>query len=367
MTGTRVRQQPTDQIRAVFICQAVDPDDPVLATTVRWIEALASKRGVDHVTVLALRTGRYDLPDNVDLYRFGRSNRPATLGAFYRAVARSLRRRPDFFFVHQGGPYPLLLLPLKLLKGIPIIQWKAHSVISRIMSFYARWCDDLIFTAARAAFPMDLPKIRVVGHGIDTEVFRIEDRRPLGDLIAVCRIAPTKHVDQMIKAVVEANHMHGSGYRLDVYGPTLTGDESYAAGVENLIDRLQARDWVTLHGPVPQDHLPGLLNGHRACLNFTTGAIDKSAVEAMACGLPVISTNDSVAEVMPPDLRSILIAHEQSTKLQATTIHELLRRSDGDVAELGQRMRAVAVSEHSIDRLFDRILEEIRTSLWDRD
>jgi glycosyltransferase involved in cell wall biosynthesis len=353
--------EATRRLSVVFISQAVDRDDPVVPHTLRWIEALARKPSVGHTSVLALRTGRYELPGNVDVYRFGRSNRLATLLAFYRGVLRSLHRRPDFFFVHQGGPYPLLLVPFRTLSRIPIVQWKAHSVITRTMAFYARRCDDLIFTATRASVPMSIPKVRVVGHGIDTHVFCCKPRARVGDLIAVCRIAPTKRIEQMVRAVAHANRTYGTGYRLDVYGPTLPGDEAYAAGIEALIDSLGARAWVALRGPVLHERVPDLLNGNRACLNFTQGAIDKSALEAMACGLPVISTNDAVAETIPSELVPLLVTDKQNTEAQAQTIHSLLTRPESELARLGERMRAVVVADHSVDRLFDRILEDVGT------
>jgi glycosyltransferase involved in cell wall biosynthesis len=357
-----VAPMTTNQLRVVFISQAVDREDPVVPHTARWIEALARKPSVAHTAVLALRTGRCDLPANVDLYRFGRSNGLATLAAFYWGALRSLRRRPDFFFIHQGGPYPLLLLPFKVLSKTPIVQWKTHGVISRAMAFYARRCDDLIFTATRSSFPMALAKVRVVGHGIDTQAFRSEPGAPLGDLIAAGRIAPTKCIEQIVRAVAHANRTYGTDYRLNVYGPTLPGDEAYAAQIEALIDRLGVRGRVTLHGPVLHDQLPRLFNGHRACLNFADhGAIDKSALEAMACGLPVISPNASVGEIVPPNLRSLLITHKQSPEAQAHTIHELLRRPEAEIARLGEELRAVVVADHGLDRLFDRILEDVRS------
>jgi glycosyltransferase involved in cell wall biosynthesis len=352
----------TCRLSVVFISQTVDRDDPVQPHTVRWIEALANTPAVHHTAVLALRTGRYDLPGNVDVYRFGRSNRLATLAAFYRGVVRSVRRRPDVFFVHQGGPYPLLLLPIKIVSRIPIVQWKAHGVITRAMAFCARRCDDLIFTAARASFPLALSKVRIVGHGIDTQAFRSEAAAPLGDLMAAGRIAPTKRVEEIVRAVEHANRTYGTAYRLNIYGPTLPGDEAYAAGIEALIDRLGARNRVALHGPVRHEHLPRLFNGHRACLNFADHrAVDKSALEAMACGLPVISTNDSVAEIIPSALGPLLITEKESTEAQAGTIHELLRRPDAEIERLGEQLRGVVVAEHNIDRLFDRILEDVMT------
>jgi glycosyltransferase involved in cell wall biosynthesis len=352
---------PTRRLRIVFISQAVDRDDPVLPHTVRWIEALAGKPAVAHTAVLALRTGRYELPGNVDVYRFGRSNRLATLAAFYRGVGRSLRRKPDVFFVHQGGPYPLLLLPIKIVSRIPIVQWKAHRVINRAMAFHARRCDDMIFTATRGSFPMGVSKVRIVGHGIDTQVFRSEAVAPLGDLIAVGRIAPIKRVEQMVRAVEHANRTYGTAYRLNIYGPTTPGNEAYAAGIEAIVDQLGARSRVALHGPVRHEDLPRLFNGHRVCLSFGRTGIDKSALEAMACGLPVISTHDSVAEIIPSALGPLLITDRESTEAQAGTIHGLLRQPDAEIARLGERMRAVVVADHTVERLFDRILEDVRT------
>ena len=232
------------------------------------------------------------------------------------------------------------------------------------MAFYARRCDDLIFTATRASFPMRLAKVRIVGHGIDTQAFSSRAEEPLGDLIAVGRIAPLKRIEEMVSAVEHANRTYGTAYRLDIYGPTLPGDEAYAARVHALIDRLGARERVALHGPVLHADLPRLFCAHRAALNFSNHrAIDKSALEAMACGLPVISTNESVAEIVPSGLEPLLITDADNTAAQAKAIHAVLRQERAELGRLGERMRAVVVADHSIDRLFDRILEDVRTLL----
>jgi glycosyltransferase involved in cell wall biosynthesis len=170
-----------------------------------------------------------------------------------------------------------------------------------------------------------------------------------------------KGVAEMITAVAHANRISGRAYRFNLYGPTLPGREDYVRSLEELIDRLGARDRIKLHGPVVQAHVPALLNGHRACLNFSTGAVDRSAVEAMACGLPLISNNDAVAEIMPEDLRPALITDKRDVELQAKAIHDLLQRPEPELDDLGKRMRALIVTDHSIEPLFDRILEQVRT------
>ena len=87
--------------------------------------------------------------------------------------------------------------------------------------------------------------------------------------------------------------------------------------------------------------LPRLLNAHRAALNFSNHrAIDKSALEAMACGLPVISTNESVAEIMPSGLEPVLITDAEDKEAQAKAIHGVLQQDRTEIAVLGERMRS---------------------------
>ncbi len=108
-----------------------------------------------------------------------------------------------------------------------------------------------------------------------------------------------------------------------------------------------------------QEELPALLNAHRASLNFTYGAIDKTAVEAMACGLPVITNNDAIAEIIPLDLHGTLVTDKSDTAAQADMIHALLSKPEAELVALGERLRAMVVADHSTDGLFDRIVTEI--------
>jgi glycosyltransferase involved in cell wall biosynthesis len=349
-------------VRLAFICQAIDRADPVHATTARWVEVLAGKGAVDRVFVLALRTGRYRLPGNVEVREFGARNRPATLARFYREVVRALRGGIDCFFIHQGGPYPLLLLPLKLVLTKPVYQWKAHPLIGRAMAFYARWCDTKVFTSTRAAFPMELPKVRVVGQGIDTEFFRVMDVTKSADLVTVGRVSPIKRVAEMASAVAAANGRYGTSYRLDVVGPILPGDERYLAQVLRLIADRGAGESIRFTGPIDQGELPQVLNRHRAFLHFSDGALDRSAAEAMACGLPVISTNDAVKEILPAELRALLIAGRDDPASQADTLHRVLTMSATDLLQIGRRLRQVVTQDHSVEMLFDRILAEMGAS-----
>ena len=146
--------------------------------------------------------------------------------------AQAIRcRQADFFFVLQGGPYPALLLPVKLLTGRRVYQWKTHSYVNRRMAFYARWCDDLVFTATPSSFPLALPNVRVVGHGIDMQQFQPmpDDGPGTGDLIAVGRLTPVKRLDRLISAVAACRGSSGRMWSLDICGPELESDRELSS------------------------------------------------------------------------------------------------------------------------------------------
>jgi glycosyltransferase involved in cell wall biosynthesis len=351
-------------LRPVVICQAVDEDDPVSATLVRWIRSLAADPSVAGVRVLALRVGRFELPGSVAVVDLG-VGKATRLRNFYVQVAQAIRRREaDFFLVLQGGPYPALLLPVKLLTGRRVYQWKTHSHVSRRMAFYARWCDDLVFTATPSSFPLDVPNVRVVGHGIDLELFHPEpgDGPARADLVTVGRVTPVKRLDRLVVALGAARDSRGRAWSLDVCGPELAGDHQYRAGLDDLVGRLRLSDAVHFLGAVPQDELRAVLGSHRAAVSFSDGGLDKAIAEAMACGLPVVSTNASFAELLPDDLRELLVLDHDDVQAQARGITRVLELDEHERRAIGERLRAIVAERHGLAQFWAKILTEIARS-----
>jgi glycosyltransferase involved in cell wall biosynthesis len=351
-------------LRPVVICQAVDQDDPVSATLVRWIRSLAAQPSIAAVRVLTLRAGQFELPDPVTVVDLGRG-RATRLWNFYAEVVRAIRRREaSFFLVLQGGPYPALLLPVKLLTGRRVYQWKTHSHVSRRMAFHARWCDDLVFTATPSSFPLDLPNVRIVGHGIDLEVFRppAADVTASADLVTVGRVTPVKRIDRLVSALGVVRDATGHARTLDVCGPELDGDRHHRARLDELVARLGLSDAVRFVGPVPQDQLRDVLGRHRAAVSFSDGGLDKAIAEAMACGLPVVSTNAAFAELLPDDLREALVVDHDDVDAQARGITRVLELDEGERRATGERLRAIVADQHGLPQFWEKILAEIAAS-----
>jgi glycosyltransferase involved in cell wall biosynthesis len=346
-------------MKLAFVCLNADASDPVHATTARWIDAFAARPEIDHLTVLALRAGPVPPRANLTVRTFRGQNRIGTLWNFYREVVRALRTGVGAIFVYQTGPYPVLLWPVKLLAGVPVYYWKAHPHISTWTRLGAKFVARKVFTSTPAAFPLALPNVVVVGQGVDVARFVPRPSVPLGDLVTVGRVAPVKGLEEMIRAVARCNERFGSRLRLDVYGPTLSEDGAHAQQLAELAGSFGRLAPVTFHGPVVQDELPVLLGGYRAFLNFSKTALDRSVVEAMACGVPVLSTNPAVAEILPPDLRGDLTAPADNLDAQAEAIHRLLDLDDQRRADISAALRRLVVEEHNLDALVARIIGEL--------
>jgi glycosyltransferase involved in cell wall biosynthesis len=346
-------------MRVLYVCKAVDEESPTVANQVRWIRSLASKPGVERVTVLTGRRGRADLPGNVDVTEFGRDGWPRTAAAFVTRVARAGLADVDLFFVAQGGPYPALLLPFKLATRTPVYQWKAHPHVSARMRFYARWCDDLVFTATPSSFPASAGRVVVVGHGIDVDLFAFGLRPPDRDLLALGRIAPIKRLDLVLRALAACGEQTGRAPTFDVVGPCAPKDEPYLDSLRDLVARLGLGEQVRFLGSIAHDGVPALLGGYRAAVNMSETAFDKAAGEAMAVGLPVVTSNPCAIEMLPEGLSGRLGVPATDTAAIAATVADVTSWDDATREEVGRRLRDNIVAHHSLDSLFDKILAAV--------
>ena len=150
----------------------------------------------------------------------------------------------------------------------------------------------------RQIYRVPAARIEVIPLGVDPEWFtpgsRTDARRALGMpvdeqiILAVGRVEPLKGFDILIRAFGELTDR--SGVRLVIIG----GDESVRAEfdrLEAIADEVCVRDAVTFLGAVDHHLLP---NHYRAADVVVMPSFSESfglvAVEAMACGVPVVAS-----------------------------------------------------------------------------
>lgn len=348
------------KLNILFITQALDSRDPGRATSIRWVQVLSENENVASVRVLALRAGDYSALQNIKVIKFGTRYKVLTMLSFYMQIIRSYIDGYKIFFVHQGGTYPILLLPFRYLLGCKIYQWKAHPVINSIMSFSAKYCDNLLFTCNRESFPMDLAKRRIVGHGINVKLFHPNPTMKKYSFITTGRVSSRKNIDKMIRVISILKNDFNINVNYNIYGPTRKGDESYVHDLKKLVIDEDLKDSVFFKGAVIQSELPVILNQHHVFINLSRTALDKAVLEAMSCGVLVFSDNINVASVLPDNLNEYLsISSSASNSEIAQKLYELINLSESKSNDIRNALRHTAETGHSDITQFKMIVENI--------
>jgi glycosyltransferase involved in cell wall biosynthesis len=146
----------------------------------------------------------------------------------------------------------------------------------------------------------DPARIEVVGNGVDIERFNPIDRQTARAamrielhakvLISVGGLVPRKGFHRVIEVLPKLRIAHPDLKFLIVGGPSPEGNNR--PQLERQVDELGLKDCVIFLGPVKPDQLPGLLSAADVFVLATSNEGWANVfLEAMACGLPVVTTD----------------------------------------------------------------------------
>ena len=265
---------------------------------------------------------------------------PAAIFAFRLARAR---RTPVFLLV--VGDYAALLpyLPYtgikKLLFGayVAFEEWALRHMTTRALTFtngaalrekHARPGATVFETTTTTL------SLKDVSTRTDTCT-----GRPIR-LLTVSRIDPRKGL-RVLPTMMAALVADGHDVRLDLVGPTIgqIGDRERDL-ILSEARRLDVGDRITLQGAVPLDQLLPLYQGYDAFVLPTQPGegIPRVLMEAMAAGLPVITTNVSgIASLITHEDNGLLVSVPESASSAALAMSAAVRRVIAD-PELRQRL-----------------------------
>lgn len=146
----------------------------------------------------------------------------------------------------------------------------------------------------------DPASIEVVGNGVDIERFKPVDRQTARAalriaphakiLISVGGLVPRKGFHRVIAVLPKLQIAYPDLRFLIVGGPSPEGNN--LPQLERQVDELGLKDYVTFLGPVQPDQLPALLSVADVFVLATSNEGWANVfLEAMACGLPVVTTD----------------------------------------------------------------------------
>jgi glycosyltransferase involved in cell wall biosynthesis len=188
---------------------------------------------------------------------------------------------------------------------------------SKVASASAVVCaaDYIRSQVLRISDTSEWPKVRVVRCGIDLDRLSPRPSRPAGTpfrVVTVGRLAPEKGLMVLLEALVR---LQESGVDVIL---SVVGSGPQDAAIADFVAQNGLSERVSLLGEQPADLVPGLLREADAfCLPSFAEGVPIAIVEAMAIGIPVVSTQvggipemviDGTTGICVPAGRSDLLA-----------------------------------------------------------
>lgn len=337
---------------------ATDTDDPILGFTTRWIAALAGR--VEFIHVITMRAGRIEVPANVGVYSVGKEkgySEPRRAIEFYRHLLRILREDSiDVCFSHMIPIFTVMAAPVLKLKGIPIVTWYAHRQVTATLKL-AHHLSVKMVASAETSYRYKHDKLVVVGQGIDADLFSPDGTQPDDPrlLISVGRLSPIKDLLTLIEAV-SILRQEGHEVRCALVGNAPEGDRAYDEQVRQWVKTLGLEGVVQFVGAVPNNEV---VHWYRRCVAHVnlcpTGAVDKAALEAMACAKPSVVANEGFGETLGSWAPVLLFKHRDPADL-AGKIEGLFKMAECQRQALGEELHRSVFERHSLERLADRLV-----------
>lgn len=352
-------------MRVLMMTQKLDRADEILSFTHYWVEALAQR--VEHVVVVPVAAGDYDLPDNVTVESMGKERGATRLGRlanFYRILGRHIGR-VDALFAHMSPRYAVAAAPLAGLYRKPITLWFTHRQIGLQLQLAVPLVRHIV-TAHPTSFPIPGPKVQALGHGIDTRTFRPSDHPPEEPpmIVSLARLSRIKRHETLIRAAaLLRDHYDDPPARFVIAGAPLPGrPRDYEEFLKEEIDRLRLGDRVALWGAVPQDAVAAVFHDSSIAVNCAPpGLFDKSVLEGMMCGVPSVVANAAFDHLLGDHVDLLRFDDGSDAAALAERLSRLLAMTVAERQAIGRALAALATKSHSLDGLMDKLVPLLAT------
>lgn len=350
-------------MRLLILTQKVDMEDDVLGFMNSWISEFAKR--CDWVTIICLKKGKYDLPANVTVLSLGKENggtKRKYIFNFYKYIWRQ-RKNYDTVFVHMNPEYIVLGGLFWRLWRKKIALWYAHGYVPRSLKI-AEKLTNIIFTSTVSGCRVKSDKIKVIGQGIDTDKFKVKSGKVKNPyepfkIVTVGRIAPVKDQKSLILAC-EILRDKGLKISVDIVGGLgLESQSGYMNELKKMVEEKDLSEVVNFVGSVANDKILPYLDKADLFVNMgLTGSLDKVVPEAMSAGLPILTCNEALIEVLGSYTERLMYPKMDYKKL-AEKIEEMMKMSPEDRQRIGSDLREIVVKNHSLTNFVDKIIKNL--------
>jgi len=342
-------------LNLLIITQKVDENDQLLGFFIEWLKRFSYK--FEKITVLCLEKGQFDLPENVKVFSMGKdggASKIKQLSTFYFLLS-TLRNDYDAVFVHMNPIWVVVGGPFWRLMNKKVFLWYTSRGVTTKLKV-AEKLADVIFTASERSFYRKLKKVSVTDHGIDTDFFRpiTNSQQSVTDnkikILSVGRISSVKNYETLVDAAKILKDEKVNFFVTMIGEAPLEKDKNYEKSLRLKIRDLGLEDNFNFVGKINHRDLVPYYQSHDVFVHLSkTGSLDKALLEAMACGMQVLSSNYSAKAFLAPQF---LFDEDKADDLafKLRIISEKHYQMEPE-----RSLRDYVVKNHNLDRLIDKI------------
>jgi glycosyltransferase involved in cell wall biosynthesis len=351
----------------VFVTQKIDERDSVLGFVPRLVTALADRVGAVTVIANEVTSPLPALPTNVSVASLGKergASRVARGLRYERLLAGAARRgRADALLAHMCPEYLDLAAPVAKSFRLPLMLWFAHPARSQALTIADRLADAVL-TSLPGAYPIDSPKVHVIGQATDVRGLPpCEERTVEGPfrVVAIGRTSPAKRFDVVIRAAAMTAEK-GRDVEVRIVGPSVTPEEErHRDELAALVDRLGVGRRVRIVPGVPPVEVRDVICGADVLVNaMVAGSGDKVVFEAAALGRPVVVSNPAFRDLLA-GLPLDLTFPEGEASILAERLHTIANADAATLRETTETLRGRVEREHSLDHWADAVVRIAET------
>lgn len=358
---------PEDQRQRLLIFNLrTDVDDHILGFTTRWINELAQHYHA--VDVLTMHKGTLAVAENVRVYSAGREvgySKPRRVFEFYRVLSHLLRQqRYDACFAHMMPLFAAMGAPLLRLHGVRVTTWYTHRQRTRQLEAATRLSYRVV-SAVESSYPISTPKLRPLGHGIDTDFYapasaKAQPEKPC--IVQVARLTRIKHQHILLGAAAQLD------CEVVLVGDIPDGyDDAYKHDLQALVASLGIADRVTFAGAQTPEQVREWYHQATVAVNLSpVGLFDKAPLESMASAVPTIVSNPAFTPLLGNSDSLLRISQPDSIDDLRISLQTLFQQSENERAAMGAQLRVGVVAEHSLAQLVRRLICVLHTGDFPR-
>lgn len=342
----------------------MDIESPVLSWQHQVVNELA--KHFSNVIVLTSRIGKVNLQSNVTLYKT-----PTILSRFpvryfgTRWLANILawkvckKHNIHKCFIHMAMEWVYRLKPTFYFFKIPILLWYAHGSVTLRLKL-AHKISDRVISSTKSGFRLKSDKLHIIGQGIDTKLFSIGSKpKDKYLIISVGRISERKRIDLLLGVMRKLIKLHPQrNYRLRLVGGTLTRkDQEYLQRTKQLIEKMGLTNKIEFSGHINRESLPEEYQKAGLQVNVSnTGSMDKTVLEGLACGCPILTSNVAFKQMLSGKLKKLFIEKIDKDDI----VNRIEEICNGDVHYSDKYLRSIVIKNHDMKSYIEKVVKNIK-------